>query len=340
MTPNSKLLFNFRHPIFALLGATFFLVAIAVSPLRAQDQIKITTTTAMLADVMREVGGKRVDASSLMGPGVDPHAYRQTRSDIAKIIAADVVIWHGLYLEAQLEDFFASMSARKPVYALAETLSNDLLLSHEDYAGRFDPHVWMSPPLWAEIAHAARDILIKYDPEHQTYFKENAAAYISKLEELERYARAWIETVPNDQRILVSAHDAFQYFGAAYDFEVLGIQGISTESEAGLKRIEDLVSLIVERNIPAVFVETSVADRNVRALIEGARARGAEVKIGGTLYSDSMGEPGTYEGSYIGMIDHNATTIAKALGGHRPDTVGDWTYRTDFEKRLKEAKTQ
>lgn len=302
--------------------------------------LKITTTTTMLADVLTSVGGDHVEVTALMGPGVDPHAYRQTRSDMAKLLSADIVVWHGLYLEAQLETFFEKLAARKPVYALGEAVSEDDLLSHEDYEGRFDPHVWMSPPLWAQVTKAAGDLLAERDPDNAATYAAHAAAHIERLEELEAYSRAWFETVPQNQRVLISAHDAFRYFGHAYGFEVLGIQGISTESEAGLKRIEDLVDLIVERNVPAVFVETSVADRNVRALIEGARARGSDVRIGGTLYSDSMGDPGSYEGTHIGMIDHNATTISLALGGRKPEAAENWMYRKAFEERMKGTATQ
>jgi len=198
-------------------------------------------------------------------------------------------------------------------------VAREKLLSHADYEGRFDPHVWMDPKLWETVVYAVRDALIKTDPDGAATYNANADAHVAEIEKLVAYMTSVTATVPKQSRVLLTAHDAFSYFGRGYDFDVLGIQGISTESEAGLRRVEELVDTIVERKISAVFVESSVPERNVRALIEGASARGQDVTIGGTLYSDAMGEPGTYEGTYIGMIDHNATLITRALGGDAPE---------------------
>jgi manganese/zinc/iron transport system substrate-binding protein len=253
-----------------------------------------------------------------MGPGVDPHAYRQTRSDIAAMARADLVLWHGLYLEAQLEKFMLDLARRRPVVAVGETIPQARLLAHDEYKDRFDPHVWMNPVLWAIVVEGVREALIKARPAQRAAFEARATRHIADVNALADYARRALHSVPQDRRVLISAHDAFKYFGAAYDFTVEGIQGVSTESEAGLKRIRDLVDLIVERKVAAVFVESSVSDRNVRALIEGAAARGHRVALGGELFSDAMGPEGTYEGTYIGMIDHNVTTIARALGGDAP----------------------
>jgi manganese/zinc/iron transport system substrate-binding protein len=282
--------------------------------------LKVVATTGMIADAARQVGGAHVEVRALMGPGVDPHAYRQTRSDIAAMTKADLVLWHGLYLEAQLEEFLRDLARHQKVVAVAENLPRDLLIAHDDYANKFDPHVWMVPDLWSRVVMQIRDTLIEARPEARADFEANAAAHLDDIDDLSGYARKVLTTVPEQARVLVTAHDAFNYFGRAYGYEVVGIQGISTESEAGLNRIETLVDLLVERGIKAVFVESSVSERNVRALIEGAAARGHTVTIGGTLYSDAMGQPGTYEGTYIGMIDHNATTIARALGGDAPQT--------------------
>jgi manganese/zinc/iron transport system substrate-binding protein len=255
----------------------------------------------------------------LMGPGVDPHIYRQTRSDIAAMTRADAIFWHGLYLEAQLEEFFAALGKRKVVVAVAESLPKDQLIGHDEYAGRYDPHVWMDPRRWKTVVTAVRDELIKLAPDDRAAFEAGAARHLGEIDGLITYTDKILASVPKDARVLVTAHDAFKYFGMAYGFEVLGIQGVSTESEAGLKRVEELVALLVDRKIGAIFVESSVSDRNVKALIEGAAARGHTVEIGGELYSDAMGAPGTYEGTYIGMIDHNATVIARALGGNTPE---------------------
>ncbi|MEL6688682.1 MAG: zinc ABC transporter substrate-binding protein [Pseudomonadota bacterium] len=286
----------------------------------AEDRTSVVATTGMIADAAAAVGGDLIDVRALMGPGVDPHAYRATRTDIVAMAGADVVLWNGLYLEAQMEDFLQELGEENTVVAVAEAVPETLLLSSEDYEGRYDPHLWMNPNLWSRVVVEVRDALIDVAPEDEVAFRANADAYLQDLSELARYTTEVLSTVPTEARVVLSSHDAFNYFGSAYGFEVMGIQGISTESEAGLKRISELVDMLVSRDIRAVFVETSVSDRNVRALIEGAAAQGHEVVIGGELYSDAMGEPGTYEGTYVGMIDANATTISRALGGRAPET--------------------
>lgn len=286
----------------------------------AEDgRLDVVATTSMIGDAARIIAGERAQVTHLMGEGIDPHTYRQTRSDVVRLGQADLVLWNGLYLEAQLENLLLDLGRRQPVVAVAEALPEEVLLESEEYPGRFDPHVWMDAGLWSDVVGAIRDALIEQDPGGAEDYMANAEAYLDRIAALDAYARTVLRTVPEGARALVTAHDAFQYFGRAYDFEVIGIQGISTESEAGLREIEDLVSLIVERGIAAVFFESSVSDRNVRALVEGARARGHEVIVGGELFSDAMGAPGTYEGTYLGMIDHNVTTITRALGGEAPE---------------------
>ncbi len=306
-----------------VLAAVSFLVLLAGGPLnaagvQAKAPLKIVATTSMIADAAKEVGGSRVEVRALMGPGVDPHAYRQTRSDILRLVKSDLVIWNGLYLEAQMEDFFADLSKRRKVVAAGEAVAPEKLLSHEDYSGRFDPHVWMDPELWVQAVMRVRDQMIALDPDSKDLYQKNAESYLQQIKDVGAYAKRVLASVPNDRRVLLTAHDAFRYFGRAYGFEVIGIQGISTESEAGLNRIKTLVDTLVERKISAVFIESSVADRNIRAVIEGAAARGHKVVVGGELFSDAMGLPGTYEGTYIGMIDHNATVITRGLGGKAP----------------------
>lgn len=287
-------------------------------PARADTPLTVVTTTGMIADAARRVGGDLVSVRALMGPGVDPHGYRQTRTDIVALAQADLVLWHGLYLEAQLEPFLLDLGRDRSVVAVADGLPVDRLLTNPEYPDRADPHVWMDPQLWALVVDAVRDALIAVAPDHGDTFAANAAAHVAELEALHAYGDTVLGSVPEPARVLVTAHDAFAYFGRAYGFEVLGIQGISTESEAGLQRVSELVDLIVARGIGAVFVETSVSDRNIRALIEGAAAQGHSVVIGGELFSDAMGPEGTYEGTYPGMIDHNMTVIARALGGDTP----------------------
>ncbi len=280
--------------------------------------LSVVTTTGMIADAARRIGGTRIAVRGLMGPGVDPHAYRQTRSDIAALAGADLVLWHGLGLEAQLMAFLADMARSRRVVAVAEAVPADLLRPFADYPGRYDPHLWMVPTLWLQVVAAVEAALMAADPAGAADYAAAAQAYHDEILALSDYAAGVLASVPAPARVLVTAHDAFGYFGAAYGFEVLGVQGISTESEAGVQRITALVDLMVTRGITAVFVESSVSDRALQALIEGAAARGHPVAIGGTLFSDAMGPIGTYEGTYIGMIDHNVTTIARALGGMAP----------------------
>ena len=281
---------------------------------QAQAPVSIVATTGMIADAARQIGADRVVVNALMGPGVDPHGYRQTRSDIVAMTRADLVLWHGLFLEAQMERFFEDLSRKRTVVAVAENLPRDTLIGHANYTGRYDPHVWMDPEIWDLVIANVRDALIRVSPQDADYFEQNAQSYQRKISSLAVYCRTTLAGVLPAQRVLLTAHDAFGYFGKAYGFDVVGVQGISTASEAGLNRISELVNMLVARDIRAVFVETSVSDRNMRALIEGAAARGHDVSIGGELFSDAMGADGTYEGTYIGMIDHNVTSIARALG--------------------------
>lgn len=312
MMPTRRLLLS------ALVAVASVIALPGAAPARADAPLTVVTTTGMIADAARRVGGDLVNVRALMGPGVDPHGYRQTRTDIVALAQADLVLWHGLYLEAQLQPFLNDLARDRPVVAVADGLPADRLLTSEDYPDRADPHVWMDPRLWALVVDAVRAALTDVAPDHADVFAANAAAHVAELEALHAYGDTVLGSVPEQARVLITAHDAFAYFGQAYGFEVLGIQGISTESEAGLQRVSDLVDMIVERGIGAVFVETSVSDRNIRALIEGAAAQGHAVVIGGELFSDAMGPDGTYEGTYIGMIDHNLTVIAGALGGDVP----------------------
>jgi manganese/zinc/iron transport system substrate-binding protein len=301
------------------LAASAAMALTFAAPARAEAPVTVVATTGMIADAARAVGGDLAEVQALMGPGVDPHAYRQTRTDILAMTQADLVLWNGLYLEAQMEEFLLDLAARKPVVAVGEAVPEASRVAHDDYDGRFDPHVWMDPDLWSNVVTAVADAMVEVHPEGEATFRANAEAHLADIARLSAYSREMLGAIPEQARVLVTAHDAFNYFGRAYGFEVVGIQGISTESEAGLNRIGELVDMLVERQVGAVFVETSVSDRNIQALIEGAAAKGHTVTIGGELFSDAMGEPGTYEGTYIGMIDHNVTVIAGALGAEVPD---------------------
>lgn len=283
-----------------------------------QFPIRAVATTGMVADLVRAVGGEHVEVTQLLGSGIDPHLYRATRDDVNTIAGADVVFYNGLILEGKMTDTLVKIGRTKPVFAVTESLDENFLLTPDGAEGHPDPHVWMDVEAWSRCVDSVADALASFDPEHAEIYRANAKAYEEKLAELHAYAKSSLATVPEKSRVLVTSHDAFNYLGRAYDLEVLGIQGLSTESEAGLARINSLVDLLEERGVAAVFVESSVPTKSIEALIDGARSRGHDVKIGGELYSDAMGEAGTYEGTYVGMIDHNVTTVTRALGGEAP----------------------
>jgi len=299
-----------------LLAATL----ISPYPARAAEiPFNVVTTTSQVADLVRTIAGDRAAVTGLMGEGVDPHTYKLTRSDVAKLTAADIVFYSGLLLEGKITDALTRVAGSgKPVHSVAGQLDPKLLLTPSGFDGNPDPHVWMDVAMWMKALDVVRDRLIDFDPAGADRYRANAADYAGRLARLDTYARDVLAGIPEQSRVLVTAHDAFNYLGRAYGLEVRGIQGISTESEAGLREIEALVDLLVSRKIGAVFIETSVSERNIRALIDGAAARGHRVEVGGSLFSDAMGAPGTYEGTYVGMIDHNVTTIAHALGGTPP----------------------
>ncbi len=286
---------------------------------KGSDRINIVTTVGMVRDIVQEVAGDRAKVTGLLGSGVDPHLYKPTRSDVERLQRADMIFYNGLLLEGKMTDsLIRAATSGKKVYAVTELLGEDDLLEPEALEGHADPHVWMDPKAWAQAVRVVRDKLIEFDPTAESQYRTNTEQYLQDLEGLQAYAVRVLKTVPPTARVLVTAHDAFNYFGRRFGYEVVGIQGISTESEAGVKDIERLVELLVERKIRAVFVESTVSQKNIQALIEGARARGHQVVVGGELFSDAMGEDGTYEGTYLGMIDHNVTTIARALGGEVP----------------------
>lgn len=282
------------------------------------EPYKIVCTVGMITDIVGNLAGDYAEVEGIIGEGIDPHLYKPTRGDVIKLNQADVVFYNGLLLEGRMTDVLISVASKgKLVKAVTEAIleETDYLLEKDDGSAYTDPHVWMDVSGWLRAIAVVAETLAAYDPENAESYRSKATVYADQLEALDAYAKAAISTIPKSQRVLVTAHDAFQYLGRAYSIEVRGIQGMSTESEAGVRDLEDLVDFIVERQIPAVFVESSVADKNVRALVEGARARGHDVIIGGSLFSDAMGQAGTYEGTYIGMIDSNVTTITNALGG-------------------------
>ncbi|HBZ96762.1 MAG TPA: manganese transporter [Phycisphaerales bacterium] len=292
----------------------------AVAGAGEASKLQVVTTTGMVKDLVQQVGGDRITVDAIMSEGVDPHLYQPTATDVRKVLAADLVFASGLNLEGRMTEVFEQSDAMgKKVVFVTDGVNEELFIESADYPGQPDPHVWHDVTQWATGIPVVVEALTKADPEGASVYEANAARYADRLNGLNGYVTWVMSSVPQKQRVLITAHDAFGYFGQAYGIEVRGVQGISTESEAGIKDINELVDFIVENGITAVFIEASVNDRNVQALVEGARERGQEVTIGGTLYSDSMGAPGTWEGTYEGMIEHNVNLMSTALGGSAPE---------------------
>ncbi len=277
-------------------------------------KIRATVTIGMIADTVKNVGGDRVEVTALMGPGVDPHLYKASQGDVSRLSEADIIFYNGLNLEGKMGDIFVKMaSSDKPTVSVADAIEKSLLREPPEFAGHYDPHVWFDVSMWAQTIQPVVEALSQLDPGSKAAYEANGAAYRQRLERLHAECKERLSTVPKPQRVLVTAHDAFGYFGRAYEVEVLGLQGISTVSEFSLQELQRLIDLVVSRKVQAVFVESSVPRRSIEALVAGCRAKGHEVKIGGTLFSDAMGEPGTLEGTYEGMVRHNLETIVAAL---------------------------
>ena len=268
-------------------------------------------TTGMVADLVRNIGGEKVNVLQLMGEGVDPHLYRPSPEDGSRLSRADVIFYSGLHLEGQFAAVLSRLAQSKPTFPVTAGIEEEKLLEVAD--GYFDPHVWFDVSLWSEAAQYVGDALVQFDPANTDEYREPTQTYRQRLAELHDEVKERIAAIPTERRVLVTAHDAFHYFGRAYDIEVVAIQGVSTESEASVRKINELVDLVVTRRIPAVFVESSVSDRSMQALIDACAARGHEVRQGGELFSDAMGAPGTPEGTYEGMVRHNVQTIVEAL---------------------------
>ncbi len=278
-----------------------------------EGPLKVTCTIGMIADVAAAIGGDHVVVTGLMGPGVDPHLYKATQGDLARLKDADLILYHGLHLEGRMADVLVKLARLVPTFQVTDTIDHSLLREPPEFAGNYDPHVWFDVSMWRTAAERIHVILVEAMPLHKVELDKRAAAYLSEMDALHAYAKERLSQIPEENRVLVTAHDAFGYFGRAYGLEVLGIQGISTSSEYGLQDLNTLLNTLVERKIKAVFVETSVSHRSIEALIEGARSSGHEVKLGGELYSDAMGAADSPEGTYLGMVRHNVDTIAEAL---------------------------
>lgn len=292
-------------------GATQAVDAPARHAFTGKYPIKVACTTGMVADLVRHVGGNHIAITQLMGEGVDPHLYKISTGDVAALIDADMIVYSGLHLEGKMGTAFDRLNRRKPTVPVTTHVAHERLI--EVTAGQHDPHVWFDVALWASTLDEVAEALASFDPPHAAEYETSAKTYQSALLKLDAECRARLATIPERRRVLVTAHDAFHYFGRAYELEVTALQGVSTESEAGVREVNELVDFIVGRGIKAVFVESSVSDANLTALLEGCRARRHSVRIGGELFSDAMGKPGTPEGTYIGMVRHNIETIVTAL---------------------------
>ncbi len=280
------------------------------------SKIEIVATTGMIGDLLRNIAGNKANVVSLMGPGVDPHLYKATQGDLQRLTDADIVFYHGLFLEGKMEEVLKKLGKRKPVFAVTNQLDKDKLIYIEHYGNGKkvpDPHIWFDTGLWLEVIPFVADKLMDQDPENAAYYKENARKHRAELLALHEEVKKQISTIPSGQRILITAHDAFGYFGKAYDIEVKGLQGVSTSSEFGLKDVSNLVQQIISNKVKAVFVESSVPRKPLEAVIEGCKAKGHEVAIGGELFSDALGSEGTAEGTYLGAIKHNLKAIVNSL---------------------------
>jgi manganese/zinc/iron transport system substrate-binding protein len=289
----------------------------------ADRKVRVVTTIGMITDMVQNVGGDRVSVTGLMGPGVDPHGYKATALDMRKMGAADIIFYNGLHLEGKMGEVFEEMGKRVKTVPVTEYVERDGLVrkAPEGYEGSHDPHVWFDVRLWMKAVERVRDALAELDPKHAEVYQANAKKYLAELAQLHEYVKDQAATVPEKQRVLITAHDAFYYFGHAYGFEVHGLQGVSTNAEASVADIRRLADLIVQRRIPVIFAETSVNPKNLEAVQKNVESRGFKVEVYGLdekrkdqlLFSDAMGNPGTPEGTYVGMIRHNIDTIVKAL---------------------------
>ncbi|HUF51550.1 MAG TPA: zinc ABC transporter substrate-binding protein [Longimicrobiales bacterium] len=281
------------------------------------DRVRVVTTIGMITDLAARIGGDRVEVDGLMGPGVDPHLYKASAGDVRRLARADLVLYNGLHLEAAMGEVLEEMGKRKLTFAVTDSIDRRELTAPPEFKGSYDPHVWFDVRLWQAAARAISRALQRADPAHAAEYAQRGDEVLRDLEALDEWVRARVAEVPEERRVLVTAHDAFNYFGRAYGFEVKGLQGISTASEAGTADVQRLAAEIARRRIPAIFVETSIPRRTIEAVQAAVRSRGFDVSIGGALYSDALGNPGTPEGTYVGMVRHNVNTIVGALG--RPD---------------------
>ena len=281
---------------------------------KKNGKLQVVTTTTMITDLVKNIGGNKIDVQGLMGAGVDPHLYKASEGDVSKLFNADVIVYNGLHLEGKLEDVFEKMRQQnRKTIAVSDAIDKNTLIGSEYFASNYDPHIWFDITNWEIITQYIIDKFCELDADNSETYKTNGANYLKKLASLKIVITEEVNSLPLEKRILVTAHDAFNYFGKEFQFNVVGLQGLSTATEAGVKDVQRLASFIEEKNVNAIFVESSVPKRTVEALQEAVRAKGKEVVIGGTLYSDALGSAGTTEATYIGMYKHNVKIIVSSL---------------------------
>ena len=285
------------------------------SRLQAQAAtIKAVTTVGMITDIVTIVGGERVEVHGLMGPGVDPHLFQAAANDVLTLAHADIIFYGGLHLEGKMAEIFDRLGSRLPTIAVGEAVPADERLDFPGYAGFSDPHIWFDVSYWSLATGRVAEAFSKLDPDHATEYAQRAADYQKRLAALDSWVKESISSIPEGQRVMITSHDAFRYYGRRYGLEVLALQGISTEAEASAEDVRKLTDIVIQRKIPALFIESSVPQRTIEAVQAAVRDGGWDVKIGGSLFSDAMGDAGTLEGTYIGMLVHNTALITKALG--------------------------
>jgi manganese/zinc/iron transport system substrate-binding protein len=280
---------------------------------RREGPLRVVTTTGIIADTAARIAGEHARIEALMGPGVDPHLYKASESDVRRLAEADLVLYNGLHLEGKMGDILTKMARSRPVIAVTEEIPQELLREPPEFAGQYDPHVWFDVSMWARTLDPIARELSALAPEHAGELQANAAAYKRELEALDAWVKQRIAALPERQRVLVTAHDAFGYFGRRYGVEVVGLQGISTLAEAGTNDVDRVVGIVVDRGVKAIFVEASVPRRSIEAVQAAVRSRGGQVEIGGQLYSDSLGAAGSPAGTYAGMVRANVDTLVNAL---------------------------
>ncbi|BDD05162.1 metal ABC transporter solute-binding protein, Zn/Mn family [Aureibacter tunicatorum] len=299
---------------FLLVAITFIFYSCGSSQQAKNNKLQVVTTTTMITDLLHNIGKDSIEVQGLMGPGVDPHLYKASEGDVNKLFNADIIFYNGLHLEGKLVDIFEKMSAQnKNAIAISDTIPHALLIESGEFADNYDPHIWFDTRLWNMSALYVAAKLAEADPKNKAYYLKNAKEYSNKIKSLRANLNTTVQELPVEKRILITAHDAFNYFGKEFDFNVIGLQGLSTATEAGVKDVQKLSKFIIEHKVKAIFIESSVPQRTIEALKESVASKGHEVNIGGTLYSDALGNPGTEEGTYLGMYKYNTNTIVSAL---------------------------